>query len=208
MSFYRVYEIDNLYVGELNIQQSITSTYPSAGTVLYTNGTGGTFWSTAGGGASGSNYFSLSTGTISVSSIAFIDAATTCTMLMMVSSRVLYLDGSTIQGGGDVYNFYSSIQSVSTLGITNIYGASSNVTTSGTTNFYDAPSTVITTGTTNIYGSPSNVNTVGTTNIYTPVPGILSTFTLSTGNLFASSINLIDGTTRSTGFISLSSGVL
>jgi hypothetical protein len=72
MSFYRVYEIDNLYVGELNIQQSITSTYPSAGTVLYTNGTGGTFWSTAGGGASGSNYFSLSTGTISVSSIAFI----------------------------------------------------------------------------------------------------------------------------------------
>ena len=208
MSFYRVYEIDNLYVGELNIQQSITSTYPSAGTVLYTNGTGGTFWSTAGGGASGSNYFSLSTGTITLSSIAFIDSATTCTLLMMVSSGILYLDGSTIQGGGDVYNFYSSIQSVSTFGTTNIYGASSNVTTSGTTNFYDAPSTVITTGTTNIYGSPSNVNTVGTTNIYTPVPGFLSTFTLSTGNLFASSINLIDGTTRSTGFISLSSGVL
>ena len=207
MSFYRVYEIDNLYVGELNIQQSITSTYPSAGTVLYTNGSGGTFWSSA-TAASGSNYFTLSTGTITVSSIAFIDSATTCTLLMMVSSHVLYLDGSTIQGGGNVYNFYSSILSVSTSGTTNIYGPSSNITTSGTTNFYDAPSTVITTGTTNIFGSPSNVNTVGTTNIYTPVPGFLSTFTLSTGNLFASSINLIDGTTRSTGFISLSSGVL
>jgi hypothetical protein len=207
MSFYRVYEIDNLYVGELNIQQSITSTYPSAGTVLYTNGSGGTFWSSA-TAASGSNYFSLSTGTITLSSIAFIDSATTCTLLMMVSSRVLYFDGSTIQGGGDVYNFYSSIQSVSTLGTTNIYGPSSNVATDGITNFYDAPSTVITTGTTNIFGSPSNVNTVGTTNIYTPVPGFLSTFTLSTGNIFTSSINLIDGTTRSTGFISLSSGVL
>jgi len=55
MSFYRVYEIDNLYVGELNIQQSITSTYPSAGTILYTNGTGGTFWSTGGSGSGSGN---------------------------------------------------------------------------------------------------------------------------------------------------------
>jgi hypothetical protein len=207
MSFYRVYEIDNLYVGELNIQQSITSTYPSAGTVLYTNGSGGTFWSSA-TAAIGSNYFTLSTGTINLSSIAFIDSATTCTLLMMVSSRVLYFDGSTIQGGGDVYNFYSTIQNVSSIGTTNIYGPSANVNTDGTTNFYEAPSTVITTGTTNIFGSPSNVNTVGTTNIYTPVPGFLSTFTLSTGNLFASSINLIDDTTGSTNALTTSSGIL
>jgi len=88
MSFYRVYEIDNLYVGELNIQQSITSTYPSAGTVLYTDGVGGTFWSTAGAGGGGGG-----------------------------------------GGPGGVYNFYSTIASVSTSGTTNIYGGISNLVT-------------------------------------------------------------------------------
>ena len=95
MSFYRVFEIDNLYVGELNVQQSITSTYPSAGTVLYTDGVGGTFWSTAGAGGSGG-------------------------------------------GGGGTYNFYSTIASVSTSGITNIYGDISTIITGGTTNIYSA----------------------------------------------------------------------
>ena len=53
MSWYRVYEIDVLRVGQLFIQQNIDSIYPSAGTVLYTDGSGGTFWSTAGGGGGG-----------------------------------------------------------------------------------------------------------------------------------------------------------
>ena len=150
MSFYRVFEIDNLYVGELNVQQSITSTYPSAGTVLYTDGVGGTFWSTAGAGGSGG-------------------------------------------GGGGTYNFYSTIASVSTSGITNIYGDIS---------------TIITGGTTNIYSAISNITTNGTTNIYTSLSPILSTLTLSTGNLFASSINLIDQATGDINLLTTSSGTL
>ena len=53
MSWYRVYEIDVLRVGQLFIQQNIDSIYPSAGTVLYTDGSGGTFWSTGGSGGGG-----------------------------------------------------------------------------------------------------------------------------------------------------------
>jgi len=149
MSFYRVYEIDNLYVGQLNIQQSITSTYPSAGTVLYTDGAGGTFWSTAGAGGGG--------------------------------------------GPGGTYNFYSSITNLSTSGTTNIYGVPSNATTNGVTN---------------IYGSPSSVTTNGTTNIYNVAPQFLSTFSISTGNLFASSINLIDQKTGAVNSLTTSSGTL
>lgn len=40
-------------MGQLYLQQGITSIYPSSGTVLYTDGLGGTFWSTAGGGGGG-----------------------------------------------------------------------------------------------------------------------------------------------------------
>ena len=147
MSFYRVYEIDNLYVGQLNIQQSITSTYPSAGTILYTDGSGGTFWSTAGGQGFG--------------------------------------------GGG--YNFYSTVESVSTNGVANFFGQVTNVQISGLTNFYTAPSTLITNG---------------TTNIYTQVQPRLSTQTISTGNIFASSFNLLDQTTGSTNSLTTSSGTL
>ena len=53
MSWYRVYEIDVLRVGQLFLQQNIDSIYPSAGTVLYTDGSGGTFWSTGGSGGGG-----------------------------------------------------------------------------------------------------------------------------------------------------------
>ena len=110
MSFYRVYEIDNLYVGQLNIQQSITSTYPSAGTVLYTDGSGGTFWSTAGAGGGGGggpggtyNFYSSITN--------------------------LSTSGTT--------NIYGIPSNATTNGVTNIYGSPSSVTTNGTTNIYN-----------------------------------------------------------------------
>jgi hypothetical protein len=53
MSWYRTYEIDILRVGQLFIQQNIDSVYPSAGNILYTDGSGGTYWSSlqSGGGS-------------------------------------------------------------------------------------------------------------------------------------------------------------
>ena len=53
MSWYRTYEIDILRVGQLFIQQNIDSVYPSAGNILYTDGSGGTYWSTLQGGGGG-----------------------------------------------------------------------------------------------------------------------------------------------------------
>ena len=53
MSWYRTYEIDILRVGKLFIQQNIDSVYPSAGNILYTDGSGGTYWSSLQSGGGG-----------------------------------------------------------------------------------------------------------------------------------------------------------
>jgi hypothetical protein len=49
MSWFRVYEIDILRVGQLYLQQGIDSLYPAPGTVLTSDGSGGTFWTPVGG---------------------------------------------------------------------------------------------------------------------------------------------------------------
>ena len=61
MSWYRTYEIDILRVGQLFIQQNIDSVYPSAGNILYTDGSGGTYWSTLQGGGGGSGQITTPT---------------------------------------------------------------------------------------------------------------------------------------------------
>jgi len=53
MSWYRTFEIDILRVGQLFIQQNIDSVYPSAGNILYTDGSGGTYWSSLQSGGGG-----------------------------------------------------------------------------------------------------------------------------------------------------------
>jgi hypothetical protein len=95
MSWYRVQEIDILRVGQLYLQADINSTYPSAGTVLYTDGVGGTFFSTAGAGGGGGGGGTV-TDAILNSTIQGLG------LLSYVSSTQLQ---STVQGLG---NFYTS----------------------------------------------------------------------------------------------------
>ena len=69
MSWYRTYEIDILRVGQLFIQQNIDSVYPSAGNILYTDGSGGTYWSTLQGGGGG--------GQITTPTVLYLNQGTT-----------------------------------------------------------------------------------------------------------------------------------
>ena len=70
MSWYRTYEIDILRVGQLFIQQNIDSVYPSAGNILYTDGSGGTYWSTLQGGGGGG-------GQITTPTVLYLNQGTT-----------------------------------------------------------------------------------------------------------------------------------
>jgi hypothetical protein len=103
MSWYRVQEIDILRVGQLYLQADINSTYPSAGTVLYTDGVGGTFFSTAGAGGGGGGGGTV-TDAILTSTIQGLG------LLSYVSSTQLQ---STVQGLG---NFYTSTAASGVLG--------------------------------------------------------------------------------------------
>ena len=181
MSWYRVYEIDVLRVGQLFIQQNIDSIYPSAGTVLYTDGSGGTFWSTAGGGGGGGDP----------------SPSSALTQLQLVS---------TVDGLGQIYTstsaagvtgdqLYSTVRNLGTAGYISTAQLQSTVRNLGTAGYISSTqlqSTVRNLGTAGYVSSSQLTSTVttllslaggaGVSSLFGVVSSGLSTIALFTSN--------------------------
>ena len=191
MSWYRVYEIDVLRVGQLFIQQNIDSIYPSAGTVLYTDGSGGTFWSTAGGGGSEPGPSSGLTQLQLISTVDGLGQIYTSTSAAGITGDQLY---STVRNLGTA-GYISSAQLTSTV---------RNLGTAGYVSSTQLRSTVAGLGTTGYISSSQLTSTVrglsgsiatsaassgeGVSSLYGVVSTGLSTvalFTSNTSNYYA-----------------------
>ena len=181
MSWYRVYEIDVLRVGQLFLQQNIDSIYPSAGTVLYTDGSGGTFWSTAGGGGGGGDP----------------SPSSALTQLQLVS---------TVDGLGQIYTstsaagvtgdqLYSTVRNLGTAGYISSAQLTSTVRNLGTAGYISSAqlqSTVRNLGTAGYISSSQLTSTVtglsgsaggqGVSSLFGVVSSGLSTIALFTSN--------------------------
>ncbi len=141
MSWYRVQEIDILRVGQLYFQGNIGSIYPSAGTVLYADGVGGTFFSTAGGGGGGSGNVTdaiLNSTILGLGNLSYISSAQLTSTVVGLGTAA-YLSSSqltsTVAGLGTA-GYLSSPQLTSTVAslLTNYRSLSVNVSTLTTSN--------------------------------------------------------------------------
>ena len=169
MSWYRVQEIDVLRVGQLYIQGGIGSTYPSAGTVLYSDGIGGTFFSTAGGGGGGGTV----TDTVLTSTIVGLGTAS------YVSSPQLL---STVAGLGNLGYLVSSqlLSTVTGLGTASYVSSPqllSSIAGLGTASYVSSPQLLssITSLLTNYRSLSVNISTLTTSNL-TGITGYVSSF--------------------------------
>jgi hypothetical protein len=50
MSYYRLFQVDIVQTSQLYLGGGVNQPLPSSGLVLYSDGSGGTFWSTSSGG--------------------------------------------------------------------------------------------------------------------------------------------------------------
>jgi hypothetical protein len=185
MSWYRVYEIDVLRVGQLFLQQNIDSIYPSAGTVLYTDGSGGTFWST--GGSGGSSAAGPSSGLTQLQLISTVDGL-----------GQIYTSTSAAGVTGD--QLYSTVRNLGTAGYISSSQLTSTVRNLGTAGYISSTqlrSTVAGLGTAGYISSSQLTSTVtglsgsaggqGVSSLFGVVSSGLSTvaqFTSNTSNYF------------------------
>ena len=186
MSWYRVYEIDVLRVGQLFIQQNIDSIYPSAGTVLYTDGSGGTFWST--GGSGGGSEAGPSSGLTQLQLVSTVDGL-----------GQIYTSTSAAGITGD--QLYSTVRNLGTAGYISSAQLTSTVRNLGTAGYISSTqlrSTVAGLGTTGYISSSQLTSTVrglsalasgeGVSSLFGVVSSGFSTialFTSNTSNFYA-----------------------
>ena len=187
MSWYRVYEIDVLRVGQLYLQQNIDSIYPSAGTVLYTDGSGGTFWSTGGSGGGGVDP-GPSSGLTQLQLISTVDGL-----------GQIYTSTSAAGVTGD--QLYSTVRNLGTAGYISSAQLTSTVRNLGTAGYVSSTqlrSTVAGLGTAGYISSSQLTSTVrglsgsaggeGVSSLFGVVSSGLSTvalFTSNTSNFYA-----------------------
>ena len=181
MSWYRVYEIDVLRVGQLFLQQNIDSIYPSAGTVLYTDGSGGTFWSTGGSGGGGVDP-GPSSGLTQLQLISTVDGL-----------GQIYTSTSAAGVTGD--QLYSTVRNLGTAGYISSAQLTSTVRNLGTAGYISSTqlrSTVAGLGTAGYISSSQLTSTVitllslasgaGVSSLFGVVSSGLSTISLFTSN--------------------------
>lgn len=181
MSWYRVYEIDVLRVGQLFLQQNIDSIYPSAGTVLYTDGSGGTFWSTGGSGGGGVDP-GPSSGLTQLQLISTVDGL-----------GQIYTSTSAAGVTGD--QLYSTVRNLGTAGYISSAQLTSTVRNLGTAGYISSTqlrSTVAGLGTAGYISSSQLTSTVitllslasgaGVSSLFGVVSSGLSTIALFTSN--------------------------
>ena len=181
MSWYRVYEIDVLRVGQLFLQQNIDSIYPSAGTVLYTDGSGGTFWSTGGSGGGGVDP-GPSSGLTQLQLISTVDGL-----------GQIYTSTSAAGVTGD--QLYSTVRNLGTAGYISSAQLTSTVRNLGTAGYVSSTqlrSTVAGLGTAGYISSSQLTSTVrglsalasgeGVSSLFGVVSSGLSTIALFTSN--------------------------
>ena len=181
MSWYRVYEIDVLRVGQLFLQQNIDSIYPSAGTVLYTDGSGGTFWSTAGAGGGGGDP-SPSSGLTQLQLVSTVDGL-----------GQIYTSTSAAGVTGD--QLYSTVRNLGTAGYISSAQLQSTVRNLGTAGYISSAqlqSTVRNLGSAGYISSSQLTSTVtglsgsaggqGVSSLFGVVSSGLSTIALFTSN--------------------------
>jgi hypothetical protein len=177
MSWYRSFEIDILRVGELHIQQNIDSIYPLAGTVLYTDGSGNTFWST--GGAGGGGTLTQQNLNSTVDGLGNFYASTTS---VGINAGDLF---STVRGLGTI-GYISTAQLVSTVIGIGSGGAGGGITTG------NLPSTAVGLGTlgyisssqltSTVRGLSANAGGAGVSSLFGVVSSGFSTIALFTSN--------------------------
>ena len=188
MSYYRLLQVDIIQTSQLYLGGGVNTPLPSSGNVLYSDGNGGTFWSTSSGGT-----VSNATLTSTVNGLGTLGYISTQQLLSTVQGMGNIFISTGTPGYGDVTN----AQLISTtIGLGNIYLSTTNVgqvlstqllsTTSGLGQLYlstpSLASTVIGLGNIGYISGPALISTVqGLGQIYQSSPDVVLARHISTG---------------------------